>query len=76
MINLSIHSRLATFCPFDRLSESVNLLVGLSEVSLSMQVAPDTRNTLNVGSCVKEYIMLCFQMVNDESDFSSVISII
>ena len=37
-------------------------------------MAPDSRNGLNVGSCVgsKEYSMLCFQLINDENDSSSV----
>ena len=71
MISPSIWSRLAAFCSFVSPSESVNPLEGLSEVSLS-QVAPDSRNGLNVGSCAKEYSMLCFQLVNDENDSSSV----
>ena len=43
-------------------------------MSLS-QVAPDSSKGLNVGnvgSCGKEYSMLCFQLINDENDSSSV----
>ena len=35
-------------------------------------MAPDSRNGLNGSSCAKEYSMLCFQLVNDENDSSSV----
>ena len=35
-------------------------------------MVPDTRNSLNVSSSAKEYSMLCFHLVNDENDSSSV----
>ena len=68
MINRSICTRLAAFCSFERPSKSVNPLVGLSEVSVT-QVAPDSRNGLNVG-CSEDYSILYFQLVNEKNDSS------